>query len=221
MSHLVVTSGGMDSTTLLHHVSRDYPDVKALTFQYGQTHSKEIGFARQNCADLGIPLTEIDLRDIFKHISTSALTNPSITIPTIKEVQGHPQPVTYVPARNLLFLSIAASVAESLGCDKIWYGIQRHDLYAYWDTSAEFVKNVQSVIDLNRLHHITIETPFVDMSKAEILKLGRHLDVDYSKTWSCYAGRDLACGVCPTCAERLKAFKQVGLVDPLQYEGKS
>ena len=131
---------------------------------------------------------------------------------------GDPQPPTYVPNRNMIFLALAAAYAESLHVNTVVYGAQRHDVYGYWDTTPDFLAQLNQVYALNRKTPVRIEAPFVQYSKADILRIGLELDVDYGQTWSCYAGGDAACGRCPTCAERLKAFEEVGIPDPVPYQ---
>ena len=117
----------------------------------------------------------------------------------------------------MIFLALAAAYAESHGVTDVYYGAQRHDMYGYWDTTAEFLEQMNQVYALNRKTPIRIKAPFVTWSKADILRAGLEMEVDYGRTWSCYEGRELACGRCPTCAERLNAYSELGLPDPLPY----
>jgi 7-cyano-7-deazaguanine synthase len=117
----------------------------------------------------------------------------------------------------MIFLALAAAFAESLVADTVYYGAQRHDLYGYWDTTLDFLNRLNQVYALNRKTPIHIAAPFVQHSKADLLRIGLALGVDYEQTWSCYRGEALACGRCPTCAERLQAFAEVGVPDPLAY----
>ena len=223
MDSVVIVSGGMDSVTLLHYlIKQEKRDLAVMTFQYGQKHSKEIECARAQVADFGIKAHMlVDLRATQAIFGTSALVNTDITIPDMKEVEGDNQPATYVPNRNMLFLAYAVAYAESLKVDRVFYGAQAHDLYGYWDTTPEFLERLNSVYALNRKDPVRIEAPFVRYSKADVLRAGLALGVDYAQTWSCYAGQEVACGRCPTCAERLKAFKEVGMVDPITYARNS
>jgi len=127
------------------------------------------------------------------------------------------QPPTYVPHRNMLFLSIAAAYAESIGADRVFYGAQVQDEYGYWDCTPAFLERINSLLSLNRRRPVTVEAPLLRNSKADNVKLGLSLGVDFGMTWSCYRGETLACGRCPTCVERLNAFKQAGMPDPLPY----
>ncbi len=216
---VAIVSGGMDSVTLLHHlvkVMRRQPAV--ISFLYGQKHAKEIELARENARLLGCRdhlICDLStLRDLFR---TSALVSTTIDVPEMAVVQGDPQPITYVPNRNMIFLSLAAAYAESHGVGQVFYGAQRHDLYGYWDTTTEFIGRINSVLSLNRKNAVEILAPFVEWSKADILREGFRIGVDYGKTWSCYEGQDLACGICPTCAERQAAFAELGVTDPVPY----
>ncbi len=216
---LAIVSGGMDSVTLLHYlVKRERLKPGVLTFTYGQKHSKEVDYAQYNAQRLGCEHHQVlDLSPLVPAFQTSALVSSGIAIPDIGQVQGDPQPPTYVPNRNMIFLAIAAAYAETQNVRDVYYGAQAHDLYGYWDTTPDFVERLNAVFQLNRKNHIRINTPFVHYSKTDILRLGLDLGVDYAKTWSCYQGGDVACGTCPTCAERLQAFEEVGIPDPLPY----
>ena len=112
---------------------------------------------------------------------------------------------------------MAAAYAETNGVADVYYGAQSHDMYGYWDTTAEFLTRLNEVYGLNRETAVKIKAPLVTHSKTDILRLGLQLGIDYAQTWSCYEGQAVACGRCPTCAERLKAFETVGIPDPLPY----
>jgi 7-cyano-7-deazaguanine synthase len=210
----------MDSVTLLYYlvkVKGRQPAV--ISFKYGQKHVKEIALASEHVRLLGLAdhlVCDLSpMRDLFK---TSALVSSDLAVPTMQQVQGDSQPVTYVPNRNMIFLSLAAAYAESHAASEVFYGAQKHDLYGYWDTTLEFLEQINQVYSLNRKTPIRIEAPFVTLSKADILREGFALGVDYGKTWSCYQGDSVACGICPTCAERLAAFEEVGETDPVPYQ---
>ena len=220
VNSIAIVSGGMDSVTMLHYlVKHENQKPAILTFSYKQKHSKEIEYARIQAKTLGCDIHQIiDLGLLAPAFATSALVSNEIPVPNIDMVQGDSQPVTYVPNRNMIFLAIAAAFAETLGVTEIFYGAQAHDLYGYWDTTPDFLERINTLLSLNRKNSIKVKAPLVNLSKAEVLKLGLELQVDYSKTWSCYEGNDLACGKCPTCAERLAAFKVMGIPDPLPYQ---
>jgi len=218
---VAIVSGGMDSVTLLHVlVKKDHRHPAVISFKYGQKHDKEIGYARHNAQLLGCEdHLVLDLSYLKSLFATSALVGGEVAIPTIDAVRGDPQPATYVPNRNMIFLALAAAYAESHGVTEVFYGAQQHDMYGYWDTTPEFLAQVNQVYGLNRKSAVRIEAPFVATSKADILRAGLALGVDYAQTWSCYQGQEKACGQCPTCAERLEAFQQIGVTDPLPYAG--
>lgn len=216
---VAIVSGGMDSVTLLHHLVKiEQREPAVITFIYGQKHSKEITFAQTQAQLLGCDQhLVLDLAMMQPLFASSALVNGGGAIPDVLDVLGDPQPVTYVPNRNMIFLALAAAYAETNGVGEVFYGAQRHDIYGYWDTTAQFLERLNAVYQLNRKTPLIIEAPFVTYSKTDILRHGLELGVDYGQTWSCYEGQDLACGRCPTCAERLKAFEEVGMADPLPY----
>jgi 7-cyano-7-deazaguanine synthase len=220
---VAIVSGGMDSVTLLHAlVKQEHRTPAVLTFAYGQKHSQEIACARYQAALLGCTDHEVmDLSTVTPAFAASALVSSDVAIPAIEAVRGDPQPATYVPNRNLVFLSIAVAYAESRQASAVYYGAQRHDLYGYWDTTPQFVDRLNAVLGLNRRSAVRVKTPLVDLSKADVLRLGLALGVDYARTWSCYAGGDRACGTCPTCAERLQAFAEAGQSDPLSYYSRT
>jgi 7-cyano-7-deazaguanine synthase len=217
---VAIVSGGMDSVTLLHYlVKQEKRNPAVLTFSYGQKHNKEIACAQQQARILGcaehLVMDLAPLRPLFAH---SALVAGDVTIPDIDSVQGDPQPATYVPNRNMIFLALAAAYAETNGVGDIFYGAQSHDMYGYWDTTPEFLRSLNDVYQLNRKTPVQIKAPLVNHSKTDILQLGLDLGFDFAETWSCYAGQELACGVCPTCAERLAAFANLNLTDPVPYQ---
>ncbi len=216
---VAIVSGGMDSVTLLHYlVKQEQLKPAVITFVYGQKHAKEVALAQAQAQLLGcdppLVLNLAVLRPLFAH---SALVDVDTAVPDVLDVMGDPQPPTYVPNRNMIFLALAAAYAETHGVADIYYGAQRHDIYGYWDTTPQFLESLNHVYSLNRTLPIQIKAPFVRYTKTDILRLGVKLKVDYAQTWSCYQGQAAACGRCPTCAERLQAFAEVGLEDPLPY----
>lgn len=216
---VAIVSGGMDSVTLLHFlVKEEKRDPAVIAFVYGQKHDKEVAFAKSHAELLGCknPLV-LDLSLLQPIFASSALVSQELTVPDVEDVKGDPQPITYVPNRNMIFLALAAAYAETNGVSDIYYGAQRHDLYGYWDTTPQFLAQLNEVYRLNRKTPIQIRAPFVDYSKTDILRKGLALGIDYGTTWSCYEGREVACGRCPTCAERLQAFADLNLSDPLPY----
>jgi len=219
---IIIVSGGMDSVTLLHYLIKKKQMTPALlTFVYNQKHKKEIVYAKEQASLLKCTNhLVLDLSLLKPLFSSSSLVSSHIQVPGMTEVTGDPQPSTYVPNRNMIFLSLAVAYAENFGVSDIYYGAQKHDEYGYWDTTSDFLELLNHVYGLNRKIKVQVKAPFINYSKTDILKLGISLGVDYSKTWSCYNGESLACGVCPTCAERLKAFFNSGIKDPLPYKNE-
>ena len=216
---VVSLSGGMDSTVLLYHASKMYDEVLALFFEYGQRHIKEYECAKYHANKLkNVTLKKIDVT-FFKEIATqSSLLNSAIDVAKAKDVMGDPQTVNYVPFRNMMLLSIASAAAETFGATKVLYGAAQADSVAgYWDGSEEFLHAINSVNILNRRNKIGIEAPLIEKSKSEIIQWGIDLGVDYKNTWTCYEGKEQACGECTACSLRLKGFIDAGFIDPVPY----
>lgn len=216
---VAIVSGGMDSVTLLHRLVKiEKLSPAVITFAYGQKHGKEIEFAKIQAQQVGCTHHLIlDLSLLQPLFASSALVSDKLDVPDMDAVMGDPQPPTYVPNRNMIFLALAAAYAETSGAADVYYGAQSHDMYGYWDTTPEFLRQLNQVYGLNRKTPIHVKAPLVNYSKTDILRLGLELGVDYAQTWSCYRGGEAACGRCPTCAERLQAFVTVGIPDPLPY----
>lgn len=221
---VLLLSGGLDSTTLLALAASEGYAIHALSFRYGQRHSAEIDAAKKIASRYGVVqhvIADIDLR-VF---GGSALTS-DIPVPMdrpIDSVSGIP--VTYVPARNTIFLSFALAWAEVLGASDIFIGVNALDYSGYPDCRPEFIAAFQEMARLatragvESESPVTIRTPLIDMSKKEIVALGLSLGVDYSMTTSCYApGPDgEACGHCDACQLRLRGFEEAGARDPARY----
>lgn len=223
MKALVLFSGGVDSTTCLGLAVKKYgkENVVALSISYGQKHSKEIEAAKAAAEYYGVEKIDLDLSLIFQFSDCSLLKNSSGEIPhesyseQLKKTDGSPVS-TYVPFRNGLFLSSAASIALSKDCGVIYYGAHSDDAAgnAYPDCSAVFNDAMNTAIYEGSGRQIKIEAPFVGMTKAEVVKTGLELGVPYELTWSCYEGGEKPCGVCGTCIDRAKAFELNGVKDP-------
>lgn len=221
---LVLCSGGVDSTTLLAMaVARlGAENVYALSISYGQRHAKEIESARRVAAYFGVEQRFLDLSSIFADSNCSLLSHSTNEVPEesyaeqLAETGGAPVS-TYVPFRNGLFLSSAASMALSLGCSVVYYGAHHDDWAgnAYPDCSKEFVDAMNAAIVEGTGGELRLEAPFVMDSKADIVARGLELAVPYELTWSCYEGGEKPCGVCGTCIDRAHAFEANGVVDPL------
>ncbi|MDP6525222.1 MAG: 7-cyano-7-deazaguanine synthase QueC [Kiritimatiellia bacterium] len=219
-SAVVLLSGGLDSSTLLHFVSRrlGIGNVRTMSFLYGQKHSRELEMAKWQADNAGVvEHREADVSSLGDMIgAASALTGASVAVPDLADIDSESmaQPPTYVPNRNMILLSLAAAYAESNGIRDIFYGAQAQDRYGYWDCTSAFLNQINAVLALNRGTPVRVHAPFVDMSKADVVKIGLAMGVDYSHTWTCYRGGGRPCGTCPSCMERLAAFEQAGAVDP-------
>ena len=221
---VVLHSGGIDSTTTLAIAIRDGFEPYAMSFNYGQRHILELEAARRVSESLRVK-NRIEMSIDLRQIGGSALTD-NIDVPKDRsdsEISGD-IPVTYVPARNTIFLSYALGWAEVIGVYDIYIGVNHIDYSGYPDCRPEFIKAFERMANLAtkagvEKHHITIHTPLINMTKAEIIKTGTGLGVDYSLTLSCYdpAPEGFSCGKCDSCVLRLKGFSQAGLQDPIKY----
>lgn len=224
MRALVLCSGGVDSTTLLAMAVDRYgsENVVALSISYGQRHEKELKAARDVARYYHVEQRFLDLAAIFADSSCSLLAHSEKNIPRESYAEQLEQAdtklvSTYVPFRNGLFLSSAASMALSLECSVLYYGAHHDDWAgnAYPDCSREFVAAMNNAIREGTGGELHMEAPFVEWSKADIVKKGLELNVPYELTWSCYEGGDKPCGVCATCIDRKRAFELNGSIDPL------
>jgi len=218
---VVLISGGLDSATCLAIAKEQGYECYALSFDYGQRHRIELEAAANIAKSMQVQEHKIIPIDM-SGIGGSALTDMQIAVPET-ETQGIP--VTYVPARNTIFLSYALGWAEVLVADAIYIGVNALDYSGYPDCRPEFIDAFKKMANLATKvgvegHIIDVETPLIDLSKAEIIKRGLALGVDYSKTISCYqAGHDgEACGRCDSCRLRLKGFRDAGVEDPTLYQ---
>jgi len=221
-------SGGMDSSVLLFMAAdRGYEEIHTVTFDYGQRHRREM-----QC----VPLQKWDLKEKYPNVKftnrvldvsylkdispTSSLTNLDIDNPDISKIAGDAQPVSYVPFRNQMFITICCAYAESLGADSVWYGAAQVDsLAGYWDSSQEFVDSINQLAALNRQHRILIEAPLLSLSKADIIREGVKLGVQFENTWTCYSNREdgLADATTPSSSLRVQGFISAGYKDPIKY----
>ena len=222
MKALVLLSGGIDSTTCLAMAIDRYgaENVTALSVSYGQKHIKELESAKKVAEYYGISITFIDLAQMFAYSDCSLLSSSSEAIPEMSYAEqqaGKSTPVsTYVPFRNGLFLSAAASIALSMGCESVWYGAHSDDAAgnAYPDCSESFVGSMGKAIEEGTGGALKLVVPFVRCNKAEVVKTGLKLKAPYKFTWSCYNGGDRPCMKCATCLDRAKAFAENGAEDP-------
>lgn len=223
MKALVLFSGGLDSTTCLALAVERYgaDEVLALSVSYGQKHTKEIEAAKAVAAYYGVKLKTLDLAAIFADSDCSLLHGSSQEIPKesyaeqLTGTDGKPVS-TYVPFRNGLFLSSAASIALSNGCEVILYGAHADDAAgnAYPDCSQDFNDAINRAIYLGSGQQLRVEAPFVGKTKADVVAEGLRLHAPYHLTWSCYEGGEKPCGLCGTCRDRAAAFAANGVDDP-------
>lgn len=213
---VVIFSGGMDSYTVLNHALKQGFDVYALTFDYGQRHIKEIDYAKNACADLNIHHKIVDISAINSIIAGSSLTD-DIEVPE-GHYESESMKQTVVPNRNMILLSLAVGYAVSLEATKVFYGAHSGDHAIYPDCRPEFVKKMQDVCAIANYEAVDIVVPYLNNSKIDILTDGLKMNLDYSKTWTCYNGREKACGKCGACQERLEAFAENKHQDPIEYE---
>lgn len=218
---VVLLSGGVDSTVLLHYISKSLrrQPVHALSFHYGQRHARELDCARKQAVIAGaVAHRVIDLRSLGPLLAPgSALVEGGAAVPDLAALSAEEihQPPTYVPNRNMVLLSLAVAYAEAQGIHGVFYGAQAQDEYGYWDCTQEFVLRVNAVLGLNRATPVSIHAPFMTKPKAETVRLGLELGVDFAQTWSCYRGGETPCRTCPTCVERENAFAANAVPDPL------
>lgn len=222
---VVVLSGGMDSTIAMRLCVEKYgsTNVRALTFDYGQKQKIEIEKAKNSTFRYLVKHKIFDLSilgDISKGFSANV--DKDIDMPTIKDVLGDPRPKTYVPNRNMILMSIAASFAEVEGFDTVIMGLQIHDEYGYHDTTARFVNKVNDVLSENRIIKIKVIAPFASLSKVDELRILKELEGHVGltvDTLTCYNPNDKgeSCGRCPSCSERIANFMMLGERDPIPY----
>ena len=223
---VVILSGGMDSTIATRLCVEKYgkENVRALTFYYGQKQAEEIIRARSSTGMMGIEHKVLYLEALGKiGQGFSANLDKNIDMPTIKDILGDPRPKTYVPNRNMILMSIAAAYAEVHDIDTVIMGLQIHDEYGYHDTTQRFVNKINSVLSENRIIKVQIIAPFAALTKTEEIKLLQELDGNVDLlyyTLTCYNPDHLgnSCGECPSCSERIRAFMNNGLKDPIPYK---
>ena len=223
----VLLSGGIDSTTCLHHAVRDFSveNVMAVSVFYGQRHQKEVHYARSTCQALGIRHDELDLSGV---VPQTMLTDPGHIIPNVSYDDIKGVSPTYVPFRNGLMLSALASwfhgkliemQKEDDEESALYFGAHAEDAqnWAYPDCTPEFIGAAANMIYVGTYRRIRLHTPLQWLKKHEIIGLGETLGVDWRTTWSCYKGGDKHCGVCPTCRSRREGFVKAGVYDPTDY----
>ncbi|MYL24595.1 7-cyano-7-deazaguanine synthase QueC [Halomonas alkaliantarctica] len=215
-STVVIYSGGLDSYTVLHRALREGLNVHALSFDYGQRHRRELDVATHVCQALSLPHQVVDIRAIHGLMDSSALTNSQYDIPS-DDYASENLAATVVPNRNMVLLSLAIANAVNIGATRVDYGAHGGDHVLYPDCRPAFVDAMNQVAGIANFTPVTIHAPYLYASKADIVRDGLAMGLDYAHTWTCYEGKTLACGVCGSCRERLAAFAQNSVQDPLPY----
>ena len=213
---VVIYSGGMDSFTVLHKAIAEGFEVHALSFNYGQRHSRELDAARTVCDRLGVSHKVVDIRAFHGLIDNSSLTNSDQDLPT-GDYDEDNMTSTVVPNRNMILLSLAIGYAVNIDAEHCFYGAHGGDHAIYPDCRPEFVEKMQSVARIANYTPVEVHAPYLMASKADILADGIAMGLDYADTWTCYLGEEKACGKCGSCLERLAAFAAHGLTDPVPY----
>ncbi|MDD3019733.1 MAG: 7-cyano-7-deazaguanine synthase QueC [Alphaproteobacteria bacterium] len=217
MKTLVICSGGLDSVTLAYKISREHTLSGLLSFDYGQRHKKELGFAKECADDLGVPHFLIDITSIGAKLTGSSLTD-DLDVP-----DGHyaeeTMKITVVPNRNAIMLSIAYGLAAAQNLDAVATAVHGGDHFIYPDCRPGFIESFAHMQNhaLDGFWNVQLYTPFLQTGKDHITAEGAKLGVPFIKTWSCYKGGDIHCGRCGTCVERREAFDLSGVNDPTLY----
>lgn len=220
MKVVVLVSGGMDSSTLLHLLAADRSnEVRALGIYYGQRHSKELWCAEHQAKKWKAPYAKVNLSALQSILPGSSQTDSTVLVP-----EGHyseeSMKATVVPNRNMILLSIAIGHAVAHKFDAVAYAAHAGDHAIYPDCRPEFVEKMQAAAQICDWRPISILRPFINDSKADIVRRGMMAGMDYENTWTCYAGGDVHCGKCGTCVERILAFHEAGFEDSVRYLDK-
>lgn len=217
---VIPISGGLDSTVILHWASSEGKEIHAVSFDYGQRHSNKEMACAISPANVNVwsSYKRINLGFFKDIVNSSSLLNDDIAVAKTRDVLGDPQTVNYVPNRNMMMLSICTAYAESIGADRVYHGAALVDSQAgFWDGSVEFLRAINAVNALNRRDRVEIVAPLITKSKRDIIQLGVDVGVDFTQTWTCYEGKDKACGECTACSSRIKGFVDAGYIDPVPY----
>ena len=220
MKAVILLSGGLDSSTVLYLAKSEGYDCYALSFDYQQRHRRELEAARTISTAVGVAAHQVVSFDL-RLWGGSALTDDRVDLPQDRDLATMSEsiPVTYVPARNTIFLSFALAYAEAIGASRVYIGVNALDYSGYPDCRPDYIDAMRSVYTLGTKQgregdSIEIITPLIDLKKTEIIQLGDRLGVPWAQTWSCYSGDLVPCGVCDSCRLRLAGFEELGLVDP-------
>lgn len=221
MKAVILLSGGLDSTVCMSVASKAGYELYPISFIYGQRHDREIECAKK-VAEYYKVKKHLIITTNMDAIGGSALTD-NIEVPE-GDADRRDIPVTYVPARNLIFLSYALGYAEVMEAEKIYIGVNAVDYSGYPDCRPEFIEHFQKLVNYSTKattqdkKRIVVETPLIELSKAEIVKLGMENGAPLNYTTSCYKGGEKACGKCDSCVLRLRGFQEAGIEDPIPYE---
>ncbi|KOR37644.1 MULTISPECIES: 7-cyano-7-deazaguanine synthase QueC [Planktothricoides] len=223
MKAVILLSGGLDSSTVLYQAKADGCECYAISFDYQQRHRRELDSAAAIARVAGVVAHQVITFDL-RQWGGSALTDDGIDLPEGRSLSEMASqiPVTYVPARNTIFLSFALAYAEAIAAERVYIGVNALDYSGYPDCRPDYIQAMQEVFRLGTKQGregqaIAIISPLLELHKTEIIQLGNKLGVPWQHTWSCYAGEEKACGVCDSCQLRLAAFAELGLSDPLPY----
>ncbi|MER9674573.1 7-cyano-7-deazaguanine synthase QueC [Mesorhizobium sp. M0208] len=218
MNALVICSGGLDSVSLAHKVATEQKLIGLLSFDYGQRHKKELGFASICAKRLGVPHQIVDIRDVGRNLGGSALTD-SVDVPDGHYAEDSMR-ITVVPNRNAIMLAIAFGVAAAQKADAVATAVHGGDHFIYPDCRPAFIDAFQTMQNhaLAGYADIRLYAPYVNMTKADIVSEGAKYATPFEATWSCYKGGARHCGRCGTCVERREAFDLAGIADPTDYE---
>lgn len=213
MKTICIISGGLDSTTLLYKLIEEGKEVKAISFNYGQRHKKELEYATKTCAKLGVEHKVVDIQFLKELVSNSSLTGNE-PVPH-GHYEDESMKKTVVPNRNMIMASIAIGWAVNLDYDQVAIGVHAGDHQIYPDCRPLFIQALQNIASLANYKSINIYTPFLNIDKGDIVIQGKELNVDYLLAWTCYEGGEIPCDQCGACQERRFAFLKAGIKDPL------
>jgi 7-cyano-7-deazaguanine synthase len=223
MKAVILLSGGLDSSTVLYQANADGCECYTISFDYEQRHKKELTSASVVAKAAGVKEHQVVSFNL-RQWGGSALTDDKIDLPQQRSLDEMADniPVTYVPARNTIFLSFALGYAEAIAAERVYIGVNALDYSGYPDCRPDYIQAMQDVFRLGTKQGregqvIQIVSPLINLKKTEIIQLGNQLGVPWHLTWSCYAGGESACGVCDSCQLRLAAFAELRLEDPVPY----
>lgn len=213
---ITIISGGLDSTVLAYLMAGLGYQLHFVSFDYGQRHRRELGFAARTADALGARHDIIDLSGLGQHLSGSALTDPAVPVPDGQYFEESMK-ATIVPNRNAIMLALAYGMGFASGAEVIAYAAHAGDHFIYPDCRPEFIRAFEQMEKLALDASIELFAPFQRMTKTQIVQQGHDLGVPFADTYSCYNGGEIHCGTCGTCTERREAFEEAGIPDPTQY----